>query len=119
MNWLAIPGILSNLWKQFGPERRKLSIYQEDTSSVTQNVSQVSGIALTAVAFTVTITNNSPSSIIVIRDFKVSLPWDDEALYVLRDPAEVQKGGRYKVEYTLIDHARDEVLNHRRHVMGK
>ncbi len=115
---LPLVAVFWAVWSWYLDNHRVLSIRQVGDSFS----DRIAGApdSLTTFSIEVAITNDSPRANIVIAYYDLELPWKDDDLNPLFDPADLDPpSGFYQIHPESIHVPRDKVLNHRRYQNGK
>jgi hypothetical protein len=83
-----------------------------------ENVAQACGPYKVIYLVRVSITNESPRRPVTIASYGLSLPWKDDDLEPLPDPAELERGSEYVLD-GLWAYERKMILNHRVNNQGR
>ena len=122
--WYGIAVGLAVLgWNVYnGVADRKRKVLVRQVGSSIENVALACGEFLPVIyLIRVSITNDSPRRPVTIATFGLSLPWKDDDLDLLPDPAEaVGRGSEYVLPGSgLWGYSRDWILNHRVNDQGR
>jgi hypothetical protein len=73
----------------------------------------------TAFLMDLVISNDSPSRTVTIQNIWLEIPWRDDFLHPLADPADLGTESVYRFSGSNLEYPRDMVINHRRLGHGK
>lgn len=121
--WGIVIGLAGLGWKAYSDwadRKRKVLVRQVGTS--VENVAMACGQYLPVIYLVrVSITNDSPRRPVTIAGYWLQLPWRDDYLDPMEDPAELVKGGdKYVLPGSgLWSYPREMILNHRTRSQGR
>jgi hypothetical protein len=113
--------VLSFLWNVVNSLRAragKLSIHHGETNNVANSVFQLEQY-VTAFLMDLVISNDSPSRTVTIQNIWLEIPWRDDFLHPLADPADLGRQSVYRFSGSNLEYPHDMVINHRRLGHGK
>jgi hypothetical protein len=113
---VSVVSLLFSLYSSHREHQSRL-VLDQTGDSTTDVIVEWPGV--TTYQLSVLAVNASPTATIVIREYCVKLPWQDESFTLLEDPTLlVPERDRYKFPRTDIDHPRGNVVNHKRNGDG-
>lgn len=107
-----------NIYNSVAARKGKLSIRHGESDNISNSVFQLHEY-VTAFLMDLVISNDSPSRTITIHDMWIEIPWRDEFLNPLADPAELGAEKVYRFSMSSLEYPRDMVINHRKLGHGK
>lgn len=110
--------IVWNLYTRAADEKAALSIGHDEGNNIVNTVIQFDKY-VTGFLLDIVVANKSPNRTITAKDYWLEIPWKDENLHPLLDPAEIDGGQIYRFAGTHLEYPRDMVINHRRLSQGK
>jgi hypothetical protein len=107
-----------NLYTRAADAKATLSIGHDDGNNIVNTVIRFDEFT-TAFLLDLIVANESPNRTITVQDYWLEIPWRDETLQPLLDPAEIDGGQIYRFGASHLEYPREMVINHRRLSQGK